>query len=61
MIARKPLTADLIDALLANYQTPDDLIEQHGLLKPLIKACHKNLSRRDGRTSGSLQQSPVCQ
>ena len=38
MTAHNPLPAELIDTLLANYKTPDDLIGQHGLLKQLTKA-----------------------
>ena len=34
----KPLPTELIDALLANYKKPEDLIGQNGLLKPLTKA-----------------------
>jgi putative transposase len=34
----KPLPNDLIDALLANYKKPEDLIGQNGLLKQLTKA-----------------------
>src|SRR5664279_414726 len=33
-----PLPNDLIDALLANYKKPEDLIGQNGLLKQLTKA-----------------------
>jgi putative transposase len=34
----KPLSNDLIDALLADYKKPEDLIGQNGLLKQLTKA-----------------------
>ena len=34
----KPLPNDLIDALLADYKKPEDLIGQNGLLKQLTKA-----------------------
>ena len=34
----KPLPVELIDALLANYKKPEDLIGQNGLLKQLTKA-----------------------
>lgn len=37
MAARKPLPVDLIDALLADYKKPDDLICEEGLLKQLTK------------------------
>jgi putative transposase len=37
-VEMKPLPNDLIDALLANYTKPDDLIGQNGLLKQLTKA-----------------------
>ena len=37
-VEMKPLPNDLIDALLANYKTPEDLIGQNGLLKQLTKA-----------------------
>ncbi len=37
-VEKKALPADLIDALLANYQKPEDLIGQDGLLKQLTKA-----------------------
>ena len=35
---RKALPADLIDALLADYKNPEDLIGQDELLKQLTKA-----------------------
>jgi putative transposase len=38
MIARKPLLVDLIDALLADYKKPEDIIGEEGLLKQLTKA-----------------------
>jgi len=38
MTAHKPLPADLIDSLLADYKTPEDLIGENGLLKQLTKA-----------------------
>ena len=34
----KTLPTELIDALLANYKKPEDLIGQDGILKQLIKA-----------------------
>ena len=34
----KSLPNDLIDALLADYKKPEDLIGQNGLLKQLTKA-----------------------
>ena len=34
----KALRSDLIDGLLANYQKPEDLIGENGLLKQLTKA-----------------------
>ena len=37
MTARKPLPVDLIDALLADYKKPEDLIGESGLLKQLTK------------------------
>ena len=37
-VEKKPLPADLLDALLADYQKPEDLIGQDGLLKQLTKA-----------------------
>jgi len=37
MTARKPLPVDLIDALLADYKKPEDLIGEEGLLKQLTK------------------------
>jgi putative transposase len=37
-VEMKPLPNELIDALLANYKKPDDLIGQDGLLKQLTKA-----------------------
>src|SRR3990172_8772646 len=33
----KALPADLIDSLLSDYQKPEDLIGEHGLLKQLTK------------------------
>jgi putative transposase len=41
MTARKPLPVDLIDALLADYKKPEDLIGEEGLLKQLTKALVK--------------------
>jgi putative transposase len=38
MTARKSLPVDLIDALLADYKKPEDLIGEEGLLKQLTKA-----------------------
>ena len=38
MTVRKPLPVDLIDALLADYKKPEDLIGEEGLLKQLTKA-----------------------
>lgn len=32
-VEMKPLPNDLIDALLADYEKPEDLIGQNGLLK----------------------------
>ncbi len=37
-VDKKPLPQDLIDGLLANYQKPEDLIGEGGLLKQLTKA-----------------------
>ena len=37
-VDKKPLPQELIDSLLANYQRPEDLIGEHGLLKQLTKA-----------------------
>ena len=37
-VEQKPLPSDLIDALLADYKKPEDLIGQNGLLKQLTKA-----------------------
>ena len=37
-VDKKPLPPDLIDALLANYKKPEDLIGEDGLLKQLTKA-----------------------
>jgi hypothetical protein len=37
-VEMKPLSNDLIDALLADYKKPEDLIGQNGLLKQLTKA-----------------------
>ena len=37
-VDKKPLPQDLIDALLANYKKPEDLIGEDGLLKQLTKA-----------------------
>ena len=38
MTTPKPLSAGLIDSLLADYKKPEDLIGEHGLLKQLTKA-----------------------
>ncbi|MDO8719231.1 MAG: IS256 family transposase, partial [Polaromonas sp.] len=37
-VEQKPLPTELIDALLADYKKPEDLIGQNGLLKQLTKA-----------------------
>lgn len=37
-VARKAAMHDLVDQLLADYQKPEDLIGEHGLLKQLTKA-----------------------
>ena len=37
-VEMKPLPTELIDALLADYNKPEDLIGQHGILKQLTKA-----------------------
>ena len=37
-VEKKSLPVDLIDALLADYKKPEDLIGQDGLLKQLTKA-----------------------
>jgi putative transposase len=36
--AKKAPSLDLIDQLLADYQKPEDLIGEHGLLKQITKA-----------------------
>ena len=36
-VGMKPLPSDLIDALLADYKKPEDLIGENGLLKQLTK------------------------
>jgi putative transposase len=38
MTVSKPIPSDLIDSLLAGYQTPEDLIGENGLLMQLTKA-----------------------
>jgi len=38
MTTQKALPNDLIDSLLSNYQKPEDLIGENGLLKQLTKA-----------------------
>ena len=37
-VEKKPLPTELIDALLADYKKPEDLIGQNGILKQLTKA-----------------------
>ncbi len=37
-VSKKPLPADLIDGLLADYKKPEDLLGEEGLLKQLTKA-----------------------
>ena len=37
-VEKNPLPTELIDALLANYKKPEDLIGQDGILKQLTKA-----------------------
>ncbi|MGH8415318.1 MAG: IS256 family transposase, partial [Gammaproteobacteria bacterium] len=37
-VSNKPLPVDLIDGLLADYQKPEDLLGEQGLLKQLTKA-----------------------
>ena len=38
MTKRKVVQPDLIDQLLADYQKPEDLIGENGILKQLTKA-----------------------
>lgn len=38
MTVSKPIPTELLDSLLANYQKPEDLIGENGLLKQLTKA-----------------------
>ena len=38
MTKRKVVQPDLIDLLLADYQKPEDLIGENGILKQLTKA-----------------------
>lgn len=38
MAQSNPISAELLDRLLANQQKPDDLIGENGLLKWLTKA-----------------------
>jgi len=38
MTKRKVVQFDLIDLLLADYQKPEDLLGEHGILKQLPKA-----------------------
>ena len=59
MTAHKPLPADLLDALLADYHTPEDLIGQHGLLKQLTKALveralHAEMTEHLGHSKNAL-------
>ena len=37
-VQQKPLPPELLDALLADYKKPEDLIGQNGILKQLTKA-----------------------
>jgi putative transposase len=37
-VSKKPLPAELIDELLANYKKPEDILGEQGLLKQLTKA-----------------------
>ena len=46
-VEKKVLPADLIDALLADYKKPEDLIGQNGLLKQLTKGRARAASRND--------------
>jgi putative transposase len=56
MTARKPLPVDLIDALLAVYKKPEDLIGEEGLLKQLTKAL---VERAKKGTPMSANESPM--
>ena len=38
MTVSKPIPTELLDSLLANYQKPEDLIGENGLLKQLTRA-----------------------
>jgi len=52
MAARKPLPVDLIDALLADYKKPEDLIGEEGLLKQLDQGpCRTHPQCRNERPS----------
>ena len=58
MTARKPLPVDLIDALLADYKKPEDLIGEEGLLKQLTKALVERV--RGTRENGRVVQSKTA-
>ena len=59
---KKAPSPDLIDQLLADYQKPEDLIGEHGLLKQLTKAVvERALQAEMARTLGmaSMSRLPI--
>lgn len=60
MTALKPIPNDLIDSLLANYQKPEDIIGENGLLKQLTKALiERALQAEMAQHLGHTKHSPV--
>jgi hypothetical protein len=51
---KKPLPTELIDALLANYKKPEDLISHDGILKQLTNALVKRALRADMTTTSPM-------
>lgn len=61
MAARKPLPVDLIDALLADYKRPEDLIGEECLFKQLTKALvERALNAEMTDHLGHLKHAPVA-
>jgi hypothetical protein len=60
MTKRKVVQPDLIDLLLADYQKPDDLIGENGILKRLTKAIW-SVHCKPGLLPTEVSRQALCQ
>ena len=58
-VEMKPLPTELIDALLADYKKPEDLIGQDGILKQLTKALVERALQAELAACAALSQGTV--